>query len=133
MGTESFTSSLAPQSCAIRQCPAPSCCASPTPAIHYMPGRDIVEVLTKCRVHHFWCADVRFVAGKREAGLPGPTPRQLTIGNAGGFHHVRCAAVNNRPRNNGSACFSREPITPRAKKGAPAGRRHKTQQDLAQR
>jgi hypothetical protein len=71
--------------------------------------------------------------GEREAGLSGQTPRQLTNGNAGGFHHVRCAAVNNRPRNNGSACFSRELITPRAKKGAPAGRRHKTQQDLAQR
>jgi hypothetical protein len=31
---------------------APSCCTIPTPAIHYMPGRDIVEVLTKCRAEH---------------------------------------------------------------------------------
>jgi len=28
-----------------------------------MPGRDIVEVLTKCRVQHFWRGDARFVAG----------------------------------------------------------------------
>jgi hypothetical protein len=31
---------------------ASSCCTIPTPAIHYMPGRDIVEVLTKCRAEN---------------------------------------------------------------------------------
>ena len=41
--------------------PAP-CCTNPTPAIHYMPGRDIVEVLTKCRAEHLMRGDVRFVA-----------------------------------------------------------------------
>src|SRR5580700_4022957 len=71
-----------------------SCCANPTPAIHYMRGRDVVEVLTKCRVQHLWRGDVRFVAagGLRQQGdwfgtcprrgLSGQTPRQLAIGNA---------------------------------------------------
>jgi hypothetical protein len=130
METASFTSSL----CLSIVCDspmhrAPSCCASPTPAIHYMPGRDIVEVLTKCRVQHFWRSDVRFVAGEREAGLPGQTPRQLAIGNAGGFPHVGCAAINNRARNNNSACFSPRTHHPSGQeRRPPARRRRKTQQ-----
>jgi hypothetical protein len=81
-------------------------------------GQDFVEVLTKCRVQHLWRGDVRFVAagGLRQQGdwfgtcprrgLSGQTPRQLAIGNAGGFPHVGCAAINNRSRNNNSARFS---------------------------
>src|SRR6266853_1989746 len=105
METESFTSSLCPSIVCDSPMPrAPSCCASPTPVIHYMPGRDIVEVLTKCRVQHSGAVTFALLPGEREAGLSGQTPRQLALGNAGGFPHVRCAAVNNRPRNNGSAC-----------------------------
>ena len=45
---------------------APSCCTIPTPAIHYMPGRDIVEVLTKCRAEHFLRGKDPFVADEKQ-------------------------------------------------------------------
>ncbi len=79
--------------------------------------RDVVEVLTKCRVQYLERAEVRFVGaeGAQQLGLrrvrqkpgkwpSGKTRRKLAIENTGGFPHVHCAF--NRSRDNGSACFS---------------------------
>src|ERR1700682_4630099 len=57
--------------------------------------------------------------GEREAGLSGQTPRQLAIGNAGGFPHVGCAAINNRSRNDNSVCFSLRTHHPSGQEGPP--------------
>jgi hypothetical protein len=78
MEMESFTSSLCPSIVCDSPMPrAPSCCTIPTPAIHYMPdmpGRDIVEVLTKCRAEHL-------LRGKDPFGAAGVRTKR-TIGSA---------------------------------------------------
>src|SRR5580704_17722510 len=61
----------------------------------------------------------------------GETPRQLAIGNTRGVPHVHCAAVNNRPRNNGFACFSPRTHYPSGREKRPARSRRKTQQKRA--
>jgi hypothetical protein len=71
--------------------------------------------------------DVRFVAaGARGNRATGSAQAQDVVAspachrNAGGFHHVRCAAVNNRPRNNDSACFSPRTHHPSGQERRPA-------------
>ena len=105
-----------------------------------MPGRDIVEVLTKCRAEHLWRGDVRFVAAgawgnrttgsaqaqdvafpvKRLASLPSETPEDSIMSDV--LPSIIVLAITTL------LVFRRELTTPRAKKGAPRAGRRKTQQ-----
>ena len=95
-------------------------------------GRDFVEVLTKCRFQLLWRGDVRFVAGgawlafpvKRLANLTETLEDSIMSDVLPSIIVLAITAIT---------VFPRELVAPRAKKGAPSGRRHKTQQDPAQR
>jgi hypothetical protein len=131
METESFTSSLCPS--IVRGSPmprAPACCANPTPAIHYMPGRDIVEVLTKCGAEYLLRGKDPFVAAgvrsKRttssRSGLCGQTRRrQLETENAiqSGDSLMDVVPSIIVLAITALLVYRRELTTPRAKKGAP--------------
>jgi len=67
-----------------------------------------LDRLSRARGHdfvsHSLCKGAPCLTNRR---LPPCTaPAEASQEFSAGFHHVRCAAVNNRPRNNGSACFS---------------------------
>jgi hypothetical protein len=84
-----------------------------------MLGRDIVEVLTKCRVQHFWRVTLALLPGEREAAFPVkrlaslPSETQEDSFMSDVLPSIIVLAITTL------LVFRRQLTTPRAKKGAP--------------